>query len=165
MLPSDSIGTAIKTICNSDVVEIGAGLGYWAKYLEQFDINVVAFDPKGNHRSGYFTIENEYHKVLEGGVEQVTLHSDKALMLCWPPYKDPMAYEALVLYKGNYLIYIGESSYGCTGDHDFFNLLEDEWELVHHNRDVMNWWGIHSAEFIYKRKNTFGENSGTEEIY
>lgn len=165
-IPSDKIAQAIKDICKSDVIEIGAGLGYWAKYLEQFDINVLAFDPKGSDRAGYFNNDQEFHPVIEGGIEQVPDNSDRALLLCWPPYKDPVAYEALSIYKGDYLIYIGESEGGCTADDMFFELLDKEWELVYSNHEVMDWWGLHSAEYIYKRKTVSMENqSARDEIY
>ena len=153
-VPSLKIVEEIAKIAeNGSVVEIGAGLGYWAKYLSQFNLQIIAYDLKYDERNIYFDNDaQEFFPVKQGGVSSIALHHDSPLLLCWPPYNTPFAFDALSLYKGDYLIYIGESEGGCTGDQQFFNLLNEEWEEIFYNSEVLNLVGIHSAEYIYKRK-------------
>jgi len=46
---------------------------------------------------------------------------------------------------------VGEGSEGCTGDGNFFDLLEEEWEKIH-SIDIPQWFGMHDYLVSYKRK-------------
>jgi SAM-dependent methyltransferase len=146
------------------IVEIGAGTGYWAMLLTQCGCDVVAYDTEPYQNS---QADNNHFPIEVGGPEKAQQHSDRALFLCWPPYDEPMATDALLAYEGDTLIYIGESSGGCTADKDFFALLgetfydviDDEyvekkhdtnWTLVE-EIDIPQWDGIHDGVYIYKQ--------------
>ena len=60
-----------------------------------------------------------------------------------------MAYRALLVYKGDILIYIGEFG-GCCADEEFFELLEKDWENIE-KFDIPQWHGMHDRLAIYRR--------------
>lgn len=135
------------------IVEIGAGTGYWAYLLGEMGVDVLAYDinPPGPGSS------NHYHKgvdpwteVLQGGPEQAIYHPERTLLLCWPPYETPMAYEALRAYRGNTVVYIGEGEGGCTGDDSFHDLLHTEWTVEQFDIPTFDW--IHDSLHVCTRK-------------
>ena len=132
------------------VVEIGAGTGYWAWQLSQAEVDVLAFDtePGGNDWCG----EVQYHPVHHGGPDQAAEHPARALLLCWPPYGSPMAAEALSIYAGDLVISIGEPEGGCTGDDEFFRLLEKGFDEVGDSPHHVTYSGIHCYVTAYRRK-------------
>ena len=61
------------------------------------------------------------------------------------------AYNALVEFRGDTFIYVGEGPDGCTGSDRLFDLLKREWneiECIEH----LNWNKIYSFIAIYQRK-------------
>lgn len=147
--PSDLSWIAGMVSAHPGIVEIGAGTGYWAGQLSQFGVDVVSYDaePGGNK----YCAEVQYHPVLLGGPDAGAPHSDRALFLCWPPYDEPMAAEALKAYGGDLLIYAGESEYGCTGDEEFFRMLGAEWTELGESPRHVTFGGIHCHLTAYKR--------------
>jgi hypothetical protein len=135
------------------VIEIGAGTGYWAWQMSQALIDVVAFDSfewrEGNRMSAI-----QYHPVHQGSIEQIPLHPNRVLMLCWPTYDDPFAADALDAYQGDTLIYVGEPSGGCTGDDRFDEMLSRYWEGTHRSPFHINHMGINSDVGVYRRRET-----------
>ena len=148
---------AIKILIEmSPIIEIGAGSGYWAYLVRKKGAEIHAFDK-------YLKEKNKYnHKKtwtkIKYGDENTLLSFDQmyTLFLCWPPYNDPMAFNCLKKYKGNYLIYIGEEFGGCTGDDDFHKELTENWDLIH-SHFIPKWAGIYDALNVYERKNYKGE--------
>lgn len=133
------------------VIEIGAGTGYWAWQLSQAQVDVLAYDSFG-WREGDRMSVLQYHPVHQGSVEQIPLHPNRILMLCWPPYEDPFAADALDAYEGDSLIYIGESWGGCTGDDRFGEMLSRFWEEQHRSPHHINHMGIRSEVGVYHRR-------------
>lgn len=131
------------------IVEIGAGTGYWAWQLSQALVHVVAFDrkPGGNWYCG----TTQYHPVHHGGPEQAAKFPNRALMLCWPPFEDPMAADALRAYAGDTLIFIGEHG-GCTGDEEFFKLLAADWVHIGDSPRHVTFTGVHCHVEAYRRQ-------------
>jgi len=130
------------------VVEIGAGTGYWAWQLRQAGVAVYAYDehPYANAQANHY-----WSEIARGGPECATQHPDAALLLCWPPYDNPMARDALRAYKGNHLIYVGEPEGGCTGDDAFHRKLRYGWTLTQ-EYEIPQWDGIHDRVFFYERR-------------
>jgi hypothetical protein len=160
-IPSEEAIAVIKRHVQK-IIEIGAGTGYWAYVLAQVGIDVVAYDlqPFHNHWS-----DERWFDVLQGSERLSKQYSDRALMLCWPPYADPMATDALQVYEGNTLIYIGEDEGGCTADNEFHRLIgasywdsesdqmvkpQSEWTLAEWV-NLPQWQGIHDNLYIYTR--------------
>src|SRR5947209_5294851 len=125
--------------CGPRAIEIGAGTGYWAWQLSQHGIDILAYDvaPPDKIPNDFFaprmekpstTLIKTWHTVQQGGPEVLAEHADRTLFLCWPPYASDFAYQCLSVYQGQRLVFIGEGDGGCTGDDDFFNLLEKQWK-------------------------------------
>jgi len=132
----------------SPIVEIGAGTGYWAYLLTLKGADLVAYDiAPGRNR---WCDANLYFPVAIGGPEKASEHSDRTLFLCWPPYDDEMAERALLAYRGERLVYIGEWCGGCCANDRFFDLIETGWRLVREVR-IPQWWGLHDSVFMYER--------------
>lgn len=132
-------------------VEIGAGTGYWAWMLAQMGADVVAYDEAppslGINSYGH---KREWFPVQFGGPHMARRHSDRTLLLCWPPYAGAMALSALRAYRGSALVYIGEGPDGCTGCEKFHATLQRRWELVE-SIDIPQWAGMHDRIHVYRR--------------
>lgn len=141
------------------IVEIGCGTGYWAMLLRGRGVDVIAYDETptvGDHMNNYHSRAmgqiraTAWTGVLKGTHEAAALHPDRALFLCWPPYDSPMAYDTLIAYTGNTLIYIGEGNGGCTGDDVFHHTLEDHWTETR-SASIPQWDGMHDGLTVYTR--------------
>lgn len=93
------------------IVEIGAGTGYWAHLLRERGVDVLAYDqaPAGGPR------ENRYHpgaapwsEVLQGDASALAGHTDRALLMCWPPAFSELG-DVLRHYAGDTVIYVGDN--------------------------------------------------------
>jgi hypothetical protein len=147
-VPTRSAVLAI--VARGPVVEIGAGSGYWASLIRQAGGDVLAFDIAVGEREHIGT----HHPVLRGGPEDAGAHPERTLFLCWPPYDEPMANDALAAYEaagGQSVVYIGEGSTGCTGDDAFHARLRSlAWEYET-SCQLPNWSGIHDDMSIHQR--------------
>lgn len=141
-----------KVLDGQGVVEIGAGSGYWAWQMTQVGIDVIAFDPHEPGPDNRYVKHGPYHPVQLGDDTEAANYPERALMLCWPPYCDPVAIEALKVYTGDLLIYIGEGNGGCCADDDFFKLLDAEWSEIEESPFHVTWSGIHCYMTAYQRK-------------
>ncbi len=136
------------------VVEIGAGLGYWARLLLDLGCHVAPYDtllPGDEHWTKAWRRAAPFAPVRRGGPEAAAAHPDRALLLCWPPYWDTVASAALAAYTGSTVCYVGEGVGGCTADDPFFHALEHDWDLVE-TVAIPSWHWIHDDLTIYTRK-------------
>lgn len=133
---------AVEIIASySPIVEIGGGTGYWAWLIEQAGGDIITYDIDPP--------ESQFIEVREGDQSIASKHTDRSLMLCWPPYGSGMAYSSLCEYSGSTLIYIGEGMEGCTGDKKFHRKLE-KWDLEK-TVSIPQWNGLHDRLYVYKR--------------
>lgn len=140
----------------SPLIEIGAGNGYWAKMIAQAGGLIEAYD----HEPGRHARDADgdvWYPVREGGVERITeRHRRHTLFLCWPPYDDPMAADALCQFMdvgGGTVAYVGEGWGGCTGDDLFHGLLSEFFEEDYDmGCSVPQWSGIHDSLEVWRRK-------------
>lgn len=89
---------------HSPLVELGAGTGYWAYVLRLMDADVVAYDqaPIGSARQNrYHMNSRRWTDVMEGDIQAVLKHSDRALFLCWPPTFSAL-WDSVGLYRGDW---------------------------------------------------------------
>lgn len=137
----------------SPLVEIGAGTGYWAHLLRRRGVDVIAFDlhPPAGSDHPYHRGAHVWTEVVAGGTEQAGRDPERALLLCWPPYDQPMALECLEAYCGSTLIYIGEPESGCTADDAFFERLRQSWTPID-SYPLLQWPGIHDRLEVYERR-------------
>jgi len=117
-----AIAEIVKTTKDIGIVEIGAGKGYWASLLANCGVNIVAYDIDNKNDANYYPVNSigHYYPIDNPERKIISLHQEKALFLCWPPYDTPMAYNCVSEYNGNTLIYIGEDMGGCNADDSFF---------------------------------------------
>ena len=146
---------AIKVICKySPIWEVGSGTGYWAKLISEQGGQIIASELDGLNR--YFPKGNigEYFpiKILPSEKpDDLDIPSLFTLFICWPPDDSPMAYEYLNGYRGATFIYVGESKGGCCGTYQFFELLENQWQLER-TVAIPQYPHIHDYLAVYKRK-------------
>lgn len=134
------------------ILEVGAGTGYWAHMLEKLDVDVVAVDRHPPHPSSQnaFGHVTRFTQVRRGNSRSPLKYPGRTLMLCWPPYRRNLAYDALTYYSGEYLIFIGEQN-GCTGNWRFFEELDTNWKHVRY-QSIPQWPGMCDGLSIYRRK-------------
>lgn len=149
--PTDRALTAI--VERGPIVEIGAGTGYWAALLADRGADVVAYDiqppPNFWHRG-----ENQWFDLRTGSAELAGKHPDRTLFLCWPPYADRMATDALKAHMragGERLVYVGEGEGGCTGGYMFHRLVE-RFYVADAEIAIPQWEGLHDYLTCYTRK-------------
>ena len=153
-VPTQKAIEEIKQFTGTDtVLEVGSGFGLWAHLLQQSGVQVIptdAFVPmdKLHDPQTHTFTQVEKLKALDAVSQYAT---SNVLMLVWPLYNDPMAYVALKNFKGNKVIYIGESEKGCTGDDNFCKLLNEEWKIVK-NINIPRWNDIHDQIYLYTRQ-------------
>jgi hypothetical protein len=143
----------IKKHSHDGVVEIGAGCGYLAMLLERVDVRVSAYDSfTGKYRNTFkFGAHAKVEKSRHSNALADGAHKEKTLLMSWPDYAVSWPGEALSLYKGNTVAYIGEGDGGCTGDDKFHRILSKKWECVEEH-SIPVWWGVHDRLEVYKRK-------------
>ncbi|MBS1722787.1 MAG: hypothetical protein JSS66_07385 [Armatimonadetes bacterium] len=155
-VPSQEAIELLATL--SPLVEMGAGLGYWASLVEALGADIVAYDKYVNKRGKVKLYSStKYGKpflpVHKGTTEVLELHADRTLFMCWPPYDSPMASDTLQAYLdhgGQTVVHVGEGPGGCTGDDRFFGLLEEHMEETQ-TLDIPRWPGIRDYLSVWRR--------------
>lgn len=153
------------------LVELGAGTGYWAKLLADAGADILAFDvvPAGT-ANAYAARDwdapapatpnaslpahegqriGRWFSVAVGDAASLAAHHDRALLLVWPPM-DAMAVEALTVWRGDVLVYVGEWG-GCNADDAFFERLEAEFDEVA-SLGLPQWEGLHDELWVFRRR-------------
>ncbi|MBW4642946.1 MAG: hypothetical protein KME23_08120 [Goleter apudmare HA4340-LM2] len=130
----------------SPIIEIGAGSGYWAHLVQEAGGVIRAFDEQP-YENCYCS--NKWTEVEFGDPSTVAEYPDHTLFLCWPPMSR-MAYECLINYSGDRVVYIGDVD-GCTGCDWFDFVLKQDWvkELT---IDIPRYPGVYDFLFSYRRK-------------
>ena len=137
----------------SPIVEIGAGNGYWAHVLSRAGADVVAYDVALGRRNRWVDGERRWFDVQYGDEFAASRHPDRTLLLCWPPYNRPMAYDAARHHRafgGKRLAYVGES-WGCTACDRFHAFVDEECESIG-GAGIPQWYGLHDKVSVYEYK-------------
>ena len=133
-VPSHQAMNAIHAFSPNGVLELGAGLGYWAHVMRYSGIDTLAVDIHDARNNPYFPYsqfgthnEPRAWTSMETTItpEELT-NTNKALMLCWPDV-DSFASKSLSLYGGDHFIYVGEGQGMATGDDKFHDALRSRW--------------------------------------
>ena len=127
----------------SPLVEIGAGLGYWAHLLHEQGVDIKAFDRevlKGKEKQAlmWYNVEKGGPKVLKD-----PLMSKRNLFLCYPDQDGDLGHQCLLKFQGEYVIHVGEliqaggtisgvpqAPFGRTSGADFQVLLSELFHCV-----------------------------------
>lgn len=148
-VPSDEAIALISKF--GPIIEIGAGKGYWASLLIELGVEVQAFDFKPVSENRYTDKSGNFTNVKLGSFEALDDYPNHSLFLCWPSYATSFAFNALSKFKGDTFIYVGESAGGCTGDDDFFEYLENNFDLIECFK-IPQYQSVNDRLFIYKKK-------------
>lgn len=157
-IPNDNVIDYLAN--NGPWIEIGCGRAYWAHLIQQktsldYVIPVDNFSWKE-----FFNFEKVFTPIIQGNEDIIKAFPDRNLLLIWPPYLSPMAYNAAkLLKKDKLLFYIGEGYGGCTADDNFHEYLESNFEEIEHDKGIQRWpglhieqwYGIHDYVSIYKK--------------
>ena len=137
------------------LLECGAGTGYWLALLRARGVDAIGYDlaPPGDGAA------NAYHQrarltwtdVPQGSAASAARrHSDRNLVLCWPPYDDDAAsYAALRAYCGDVAIHIGERD-GASGSVRFHRELALNWTAVE-EIELPHWPRLDDRLVVYWR--------------
>lgn len=133
------------------IVEVGAGVGYWASLLQGMGIDIVPTDMNDPEHSGY-KFRGQWTTIERLSAKQaIAAYPHRTLMSLWPCYHDGWLAEALKEYAGKYFIYQGEDKGGCTGTDELFEQLEKDWNEIAVVGSPQ-WFGLHDNLYIFERK-------------
>jgi len=152
---SAEIKNFLKEYGSKNVLEVGAGDGRFAALLNNHSYFYVATD-----LHPILPPFRSYYRVIEmcSGAA-VTRFDPDTLIIIWPPYNN-MAFDALSIFKGDKLIYIGEHWFAdfknpleeCTmGTLNFFEILRERFDLIK-TVDMPNRPNHCAKTYIYLRK-------------
>jgi SAM-dependent methyltransferase len=160
-IPTESVLRRLAEL--SPICDLGCGTGYWAKLLRDVGADVLAVDANPpledtNHwhrrKAGILGQPvdiRHFVDVVKGDAATFDVTPEQTLMLCWPPYANGMAQQALARYGGTRVVYVGEGDGGCTGDDGFHAALAEQWELTA-SYEIPQWNGIHDDVRVYVRR-------------
>ncbi|MFD8335583.1 hypothetical protein ACFV42_23430 [Streptomyces solisilvae] len=148
--PSD-LTWMVDLLAGRDVVEIGAGTGYWAWMLEQAGVNVAAYDIHPPSEGNGYCTGGPYADITDGGPEAAAEHPDRALLLSWPPRESDMASRALDAFEGELLFFAGELNPLIVANEAFFKTLATDWTPVDAAPGHVTWWGMKCGLAAWKR--------------
>ncbi len=126
------------------VVEVCAGQGLWARLLRDEGVSVVATDESEPQGAPYVCVERR------NAAAAIAAHGEcDALLICWPPDRQPAAAHALRCFGGDRLVYVGDERF--TGSAAFHGLLSRHWRLQH-RLALPSWPGIEDSARFYVRR-------------
>jgi hypothetical protein len=139
----EAIALVAQAVGGRATLEVGAGKGLWARLLASAGVPVLATDA--------IPPVQPWHSVeVFEAREAVRRHPERqALLLIWPPFRDPCAYEALAGFGGDLVVYVGDVRF--TGDAAFHQLLSDAWDLMQ-TITLPSWPGTDDAVHIHRRR-------------
>lgn len=120
-VPDDAALDVIARHSPNGVVEVGAGLGYWAKLLAERGVDVVAYDtvPPPSPDNQWFAGVDPWYPIAAGDQRVAAEHPDRTLLIVWPTCNEDWGADAALLHAlagGQRLAYVGEPPGGRTGD-------------------------------------------------
>ncbi len=134
---------------NYKTLEINAGLGFYSSLLQLLGCNIIITDIN-DKLSPYTNIEELT------SIEAIQKYPDVDILLTiWPDYINLSAYHALKLFKGKFVIYIGESKYGCTATLEFFNELQKSYTKIKSIDKPIVYHDLKDTQIIIYRNNEY----------
>ena len=141
----EAVQTIAAFVGERRVLEVMAGRAVWASLLAAEGVDVVATDSGAWHLDlpPYFPVEEAEAR------DAVVRHRDAAvLMMSWPPMHEA-AERALLEFRGDQLVYIGEWN-GCTATPEFHSLLGRGW--TSRRVSITSWDSIHDSLYLCERR-------------
>jgi len=142
-IPNSQAITEISRFSNGSAVDFGAGSGYWAMLLAEQGVDVLAIDDWS-----WGEPDHLWHPVKDGNEDDLVGTSDRTLIMVWPP-RNEMPLDALKVWNGTRLVYVGEILRG-NGTPEFFDEIA-QWTLVR-RIEIPNWWNRSDAVYLLEKK-------------
>lgn len=143
--------------CGERVIDPLAGSGYWAWLLRSAGIRVDASDLKPPNLGGNGWHPGAYVWTNVGQADARTLPwddiTDRTLLLSWPPYGADLGEQVARSFRGQRLIYIGESEGASCGTDEMFDYFDEAFNLAA-ERTPVQWSGMYDEIRIYDRKDS-----------
>jgi len=130
------------------MVSMGAGSGYHEMIFRNLGVDVLAVDKETPDY--HFLNKYTYVRTEESGV-LVEVSEYDVLFLSWPNYNTSFASDCLDIFRGRMVVYIGEGKYGCTGDDEFHDKLDNDF-ILQDCIDNPRYYGLNDRIHIYTRK-------------
>lgn len=151
----DALWTIAHYALGCGVIEVGAGLGYWAALLRSMGVDVIATDANAGRDNIYFAegAAPFTDVVRADAAEAAAAHPDRVLLTVWPEYQGTWITDAIAAHYragGQRVIFVGEDRWGCTGDESTFDFLELHYREVAF-KAIPQWSGIHDYLTVYER--------------
>lgn len=129
------------------LLSICSGNGYTESLAFMQGVDIICSDIE---RAEYIHMQSE----IIDGIKAIKKYPERNLFLAWPPYDQPLAYNAArILQTGSVLIYVGEDWGGCTGDSQFHEYLETDFECLR-TLAIPQWNGINDYVAIHQKQET-----------
>lgn len=127
-IPTEEALACIQRWSPNGVVDLGAGVGYWAHLLTGRGVDVLAYDldPPPSARNTWHAGRQPWHRVEQGAADRAAAHVERTLLIGWPTRNEVWPADAIEQYAnhgGSILAYVGEPAGGHTGDDRFHAML------------------------------------------
>jgi len=149
---TEEIIEAIRGIGN--FLEVGCGTGYWSYELNRAGIDVIATDPypPGENYEGKYQFARSWTSIEKiMAKDAIKKYPERNLLTVWHDYAADWTGEMLLKFQGQYIVYVGEGSGGCTGSDAMHEILDSQFDIVQ-ELDIPQFLGLNDRLFIYKRK-------------
>ena len=166
----ETVATLVKFLKDKRVFDVGSGSGFLSAVLGINFIEVRAIDSdittysSGKRKNGS-NWDYIYRKDVSSDAVDYLKTANKhgippdVIIMCWPDYQKTFARDILKAMKPNQiLIYQGEGSWGCTGDEEFHDMLNNpkivtelDYMSEKLNSTHAQFEGIHDYWYVYKK--------------
>jgi hypothetical protein len=150
--------TVQRLIPYGPFIEVGAGTGYWSYELRKAGCVSIATDLHTSETTGEPEVEYSFrgsscyvNVIAMPAEDAVKQHPDKTLLMVWPDWGLNWAGDALKLYTGTTLVYVGEGRGGRTGDDALQQELEQNWKEKDRIQ-IPRFPFFHDAVVVYRKK-------------
>jgi len=127
------------------VLEVMAGRGWLAKALSFHGVPIHATDDFSWDKTSGYGFDPVY-PVLNCEAREAIKNSEmyKVLIMSWPPYDNPIAYEVIKRWGANRpIVYIGEGEGGCNATDEFFEHFQESDEEL--DFPMPQWHGLYDS--------------------
>lgn len=158
VLLTDEFIRSLQRLCGdfTNIVEIGAGIGWLGHWLSKYGIKVQA---SIDNKSWPDFPQELYLGIVQNvdSFDYLLLHPEVELfILAWPQEDDLAARIWQALHPGQHLLYIGEEKGGCTANTTFFELVQGH-EIVNHEtremkKSFLSFDDFHDKPHLYQKR-------------
>jgi len=134
------------------VIDVGCGTGWMSYWIKKYGFEKITAVDNGEWKTfEYLPFVKKIYAT------QVDLKKYDLVLMSWPPYNSPFAFQILRLIGDRqHLLYIGEDSDGCTGDSDFHLLCDKtltlNWILTSQLcQNFISFRGIHDRPVLFQK--------------